>query len=64
GGQVSHILNPLTGQPAPARWRLITVTAPRAALADALTTAFCLMDEAAITATLQNFPQARLAHLG
>ena len=64
GGQVSHILNPLTGQPAPARWRLITVTAPRAALADALTTAFCLMDEDTITATLRNFPQARLAHLG
>lgn len=63
-GQVSHILNPLTGLPAPVRWRLITVTAPRAALADALSTAFCLMERDAIEATLQRFPQARLAHLG
>lgn len=61
-GMVSHILNPLTGLPAPARWQLISVTAPRAALADALSTAFCLMDRAAITATLSHFPQARLVH--
>ncbi|MCC5970034.1 MAG: FAD:protein FMN transferase [Pararhodobacter sp.] len=63
-GRISHILNPLTGQPAPARWRLISVTAPRAALADALSTAFCLMDRAGIARTLTSFPQARLAHLG
>lgn len=63
-GRVSHILNPLTGQPAPAHWRLITVTAPRAALADALSTAFCLMDRERIERTLASFPQARLAHLG
>jgi len=63
-GRVSHILNPLTGLPAPARWQLITVTAPRAALADALSTAFCLMDRNAIAVTLNHFPQARLAYLG
>jgi len=63
-GRVSHILDPRTGQPAPARWRLITVTAPRAALADALSTAFCLMDRQQIDTTLASFPQARLAHAG
>jgi len=63
-GRVSHILDPRTGQPAPARWRLITVTAPRAALADALSTAFCLMDRRQIDTTLAAFPQARLAHAG
>nr|WP_247651393.1 FAD:protein FMN transferase [Roseovarius autotrophicus] len=63
-GMVSHILNPLTGLPAPARWKLITVTAPRAALADALSTAFCLMNGEQIERTLFSFPQARLAYLG
>lgn len=63
-GHVSHVLNPLTGLPAPARWRLITVTAPRAALADALSTAFCLMERDAIATALGHFPRAGLAHLG
>ncbi|WP_323037960.1 FAD:protein FMN transferase [Pararhodobacter sp.] len=60
-GTVSHILDPQTGAPAPAHWRLITVTAPTAALADALSTACCLMDQDAITATLAAFPRASLA---
>ncbi len=63
-GRVSHILNPLTGLPAPAHWRLISVTAPRAALADALSTAFCLMERDTIEASLRHFPRARLAHAG
>ena len=63
-GQVSHILDPRSGAAAPATWRLVSVTAPRAALADALSTACCLMDRAEITAALVAFPGAALAHAG
>lgn len=63
-GVVSHILDPRDGTPAPALWRLITVTAPRAALADALSTACCLMDQDAIAASLAAFADARLAYAG
>jgi FAD:protein FMN transferase len=62
-GRVGHILHPVTGRPAPARWQLVSVTAPRAALADALSTAMCLMTRAAIERTLEAFPSARLLHL-
>ncbi len=40
-----HILDPLGGRP---RWSTVSVEADRAALADALSTAFCLMDRAGI----------------
>lgn len=63
-GRIGHILDPRTGQPAPARWRLVTITAGKAALADALSTAACLMsDRAAIETTLSAFPDACLASL-
>ena len=62
-GRVGHILNPLTGLPAVPQWRLVSVTAPKAGLADALSTAFCLMPRADILRTLAAFPQARLLHL-
>ena len=55
-----HILDPRGGA---ARWRLAAVTAPSAALADALSTAFCVMDRHQIDAALAAFPQARLAVL-
>lgn len=42
-GRTSHILDPRTGRPAPALWKGVTISAPRAALADALSTAACLM---------------------
>ena len=57
-----HILDPRTGEPA-ARWRLASVSAPRAALADALSTAFCLMDRRAIDAALARHPEAALEAL-
>ncbi len=59
GGRYGHILDPRTGEPAPARWMGISVTAPSAALADALSTAACLMaDQAGIDAMAARFDQA------
>jgi thiamine biosynthesis lipoprotein len=62
-GEVGHILDPLTGVPAAPRWQLVSVTAPRAWLADGLSTAFCLMDRPSIEAALEALPGARLAAL-
>lgn len=56
-----HILGP-RGQPP--LWQTVSVSAPRAAVADALSTAFCLMDRPAIDAALAAFPGARLEALG
>lgn len=63
-GSISHILDPLSGGAAPARWQMVSVTAPRAALADALSTACCLLDRDAISAALARFPGTELAFLG
>ena len=58
GGR-GHILHPATGLPAPARWTGVSITAPTAALADALSTAACLMpDRAAIDALVAGFDGA------
>ncbi len=57
-----HILDPRTGDPA-AYWRLASVSAPRAALADALSTAFCLMGRRAIDAALARHSDAALEAL-
>ena len=62
-GRVGHILNPKTGLPAHKRWKLVTVTAPEAWLADGLSTAFCLMNRSTILQTLEAFPQARIERL-
>jgi FAD:protein FMN transferase len=63
-GKVGHILHPATGRPCAPTWRLISVTGPSAALADALSTAMCLMTRAEIKSVLDSFPGFRLAHLG
>lgn len=60
-GAAGHILDPRTGRPAAPRWRLVSVTAPQAALADALSTAMVLMDSDSMRQALAAFPQARLA---
>jgi len=52
-----HILGPV-GQPT--RWQTVSVSAPSAAVADALSTAFCLMQRPAIDAALARFPGARV----
>ena len=60
---VGHILDPLSGLPAQTPWRLVSISAPQAALADALSTAMCLMDRADMAVLLGKFPSARLVHL-
>lgn len=61
-GRVGHLLDPRTGRPGGA-WRTVSVTADSAAVADGLSTAFCLMPRPDIDAALPHFPDARLAHL-
>ena len=59
-GRYGHILDPRTGEPARPVWRAISVTAPSAALADALSTAACLMpDRAAVDGLVAQFGEAR-----
>lgn len=61
-GKQGHILHPRQGA-AEMRWRLVTVSAPQAVVADALSTAFCLMEKKQMTATLAQFPGAKIKHL-
>ncbi|KAF0113943.1 MAG: hypothetical protein FD150_1835, partial [Rhodobacteraceae bacterium] len=53
----SHILGPQGQAPL---WQTVSVSAPSAAVADALSTAFCLMDRSAIDRALQDFPGAQV----
>jgi FAD:protein FMN transferase len=52
-----HIVGPSGQTP---RWSTVSVSAPEAALADALSTAFCLMDRRSIDRALAAFPGAAL----
>lgn len=64
GGTLGHILDPRTGQTAPPLWQSVSISAPSAGLADALSTAACLMpDRATIEAALSRFPGTRLEAL-
>ncbi len=58
-GRVGHIFAPATGQVATTR-ALVAVSAPRAALADGLSTAFCLMPDDAVRRAIGVFPGAAL----
>lgn len=62
GKRQSHILDPRTGHGA-AQTRLISVSAPRAALADGLSTALCLLPDAAAPAVVGQFAGAKLEYL-
>lgn len=63
-GRDGHIIDPMTGRPTSIAWRSVSITAPSAALADALTTAACLMpDRDSIDVMLRQFPDARLDSL-
>lgn len=42
-GRIGHILDPRSGLPARGAWSTVSVSAPTAALADAISTAICLM---------------------
>lgn len=60
-GATSHIIDPTTGRPAPPFWRAVTVSAPSAALADALSTAGCLIKvKAEVGALCDQFPGTTL----
>ncbi|MCD2183724.1 FAD:protein FMN transferase [Rhizobium sp. GN54] len=60
-GKDGHILDPATGMPGPSRWRAVSISAPSAAIADALATAACLMPDAgSISAMIERFEEARL----
>ena len=60
-GISSHILDPRTARPVALRWRSVTVSAPSAALADALSTAGCLTEDMAMLHRLcARFPGAKL----
>jgi thiamine biosynthesis lipoprotein len=60
GSGAGHILHP---KGLPPRWQTVSISAPLAAVADALSTAACLMDRPAIDAALAVFSGARLEHL-
>lgn len=60
-GRDGHILDPRTGRPTAAAWRAVSVSAPSAAIADALATAACLISgRAEVEALLGRFEGARL----
>ncbi|WP_349016859.1 FAD:protein FMN transferase, partial [Brucella melitensis] len=54
-GRFNHLRNPKTGYSA-ALYRRVTVVAPDTAMADALATAFSLMEPAQIKETLKKLP--------
>lgn len=59
-GLDGHILDPFTGTPSAAAWHQISISAPTAVLADALSTAACLLpDEAGIHALIARFSDVR-----
>ena len=58
-GVTSHILDPRTARPVASAWRSVSISAPSAALADALSTAACLTeDRETISAICQSFSSA------
>lgn len=62
-GRVGHILDPRSGVPSDAGWRLVSVSASRAAVADGLSTAGCLQTRKELTETISRFAGARLEYL-
>lgn len=63
-GQLGHILDPRRGVPVVGRWSSVSISADNAALADALSTAACLLtSQAEIQAMVANFPDARIEAL-
>ncbi|MCJ8240717.1 FAD:protein FMN transferase [Peteryoungia algae] len=64
-GRQGHILDPVSGMPAPAVWRAVSISAPTAAVADALSTTACLLNEVSeVEQLLQGFPGSQLEIAG
>ena len=61
-GQIGHIVDPRTGRPG-GLWHQVSVSAPRAALADGLSTAFCLMPRGPIERAVAAYSGARVESL-
>jgi thiamine biosynthesis lipoprotein len=61
-GRIGHIVDPRTGRPG-GLWRQVSVSAPRAALADGLSTAFCLMPRDLTERAIAAYPGARVEAL-
>ncbi|WP_136656784.1 FAD:protein FMN transferase [Nitratireductor sp. XY-223] len=61
-GRIGHILDPRTGRPG-GQWRLVSVSANSAALADGLSTAFCLNARETIDAVVASMPGVTLEYL-
>jgi thiamine biosynthesis lipoprotein len=60
-GRTSHILDPMTGRPVQAAWKSVTISAPSAALADALSTAACMIEvKAGLQALCDQFAGTKL----
>ncbi len=60
-GRQSHILDPITGKPVAPLWRQIAISAPSAAVADAFSTAACLMSSRAeIAAAAARLPGVQI----
>lgn len=60
-GRVGHILDPRSGRAAASPWRTVSISAPSAVVADGLSTASCLMpDAAAIRSAAARLDGARL----
>lgn len=63
-GRMGHILDPRSGRPVAGVWQAVSVSAPTAALADALSTAICLTgDEVEARSLCAAFRDARLESL-
>jgi thiamine biosynthesis lipoprotein len=61
-GHIGHIVDPRTGRTG-GLWRQVSVSAPRAALADGLSTAFCLMSRTQTEIAIAAYPGARIEAL-
>ena len=60
-GRTSHIIDPALGRPIQPRWQSVSVSAPLAGMADALSTAACVMDvKEQIIALCNQMPGATL----
>lgn len=63
-GQIGHILDPRSGRPVAGVWQAVSVSAPTAALADALSTAICLTgDEVEARSLCAAFRDVRMESL-